>query len=114
MYSINFQFFHELVALDAHARTVSSIAQIERLKGTGKREGLRRKFWACSSLVADLDLHDTWMSSRTVIGMSTSHIHLYKCPEFGQLMDELNAQAEPPNLLKEKPQWVTFVQLPEQ
>jgi hypothetical protein len=35
MYGINFQFFHELVARDAHARTVSSIDQIERLKGTG-------------------------------------------------------------------------------
>jgi hypothetical protein len=46
--------------------------------------------------------------------MSKSHTHLYKCPEFGQLMDELNAQAESPNLLREKPQWVTFVQLPEQ
>jgi hypothetical protein len=42
MCGINFQFFHELVALDPHARTVSSIAQIERWKGTGKREDLRK------------------------------------------------------------------------
>jgi hypothetical protein len=46
--------------------------------------------------------------------MSKLHTHLYECPEFGQLMDELNALAESPNSLKEKPQWVTFVQLPEQ